>query len=128
MRGQRHRGMSRITQVQLLKGCSFPIMQINKTPRPTVGADLSCPQPIYRPSGGVPLSDLFCSRMSWPKSKIREVFFCECMVNCSCSRNVWLQRALKDRALPHSARSLLARSHAKQGGMLFTSDTSEIEI
>jgi len=25
------------------------------------------------------------------------------------------------RALPHSARSLLARSHAKQGGMLFTS-------
>ena len=62
------------------------------------------------------------------KSKIREVFFCECMVNCSCSRHVWLQRALKDQALPHSARSLLARSHAKQGGMLFTSDPSEVEI
>jgi len=62
------------------------------------------------------------------KEQDQRSFFCECMVNCSCSRNVWLQRALKDRALPHSARSLLARSHAKQGGMLFTSDTSEIEI
>jgi len=38
------------------------------------------------------------------------------------------ERALKDRALPHCARSLLARSHAKQGGMLFTSDTWEVEI
>src|SRR5258708_13438260 len=37
------------------------------------------------------------------------------------------ERALKDRALPHCARSLLARSHAKQGGMLFTSATSEVE-
>src|SRR5229473_3868219 len=62
------------------------------------------------------------------KEQDQRSFFCECMVNCSCSRHVWLQRALKDRALPHSARSLLARSHAKQGGMLFTSDTSEVEI
>src|SRR5207244_3757896 len=62
IRGQRHRGISRITQVELPK----------------------------------------------EKSKIREVFFCECMVNCSCSQHVWLQRALKDRALPHSARSLRA--------------------
>src|SRR5437588_7862586 len=38
-----------------------------------------------------------------------------------------VERALKDRALPHSARSLVARSHVKQGGMLFTSDTSEVE-
>src|SRR5258708_7362789 len=37
------------------------------------------------------------------------------------------ERAIKDRALPHCARSLLARSHAKQGGMLCTSDTSEVE-
>ncbi len=26
----------------------------------SVGADLSCPSPIYRPSVGVPLSGLFC--------------------------------------------------------------------
>src|SRR6266487_2577663 len=37
------------------------------------------------------------------------------------------ERALKDGALPHSARSLLARSHTKEGKMLLTSDTSEVE-
>ena len=34
--------------------CPPPIMQINKIFRPPVGADLSCPSPIYRPSEDVP--------------------------------------------------------------------------
>ena len=35
-------------------------MQFHKLLQPPVGADLSCPPPIYRPSPGVPQSGLFC--------------------------------------------------------------------
>ncbi len=40
--------------------CRPSIMQMNKIIRSSVGADLSRPQPIYRPSVDVPISRLFC--------------------------------------------------------------------
>jgi hypothetical protein len=63
-----------------------------------------------------------------PKSKIREVFSANVWYTVRAHSMCGAERALKVQALPHSAGSLLARSHAKQGEMLFKSDTSEVEI
>ena len=48
-----------ISRIVDYKECRGPIMQIDTIIRSTVGADLSRPSPIDRPSVAVPLSGLF---------------------------------------------------------------------
>jgi hypothetical protein len=52
--------MSFFSEVAFQKVAPGRVMQVNKTIRLSVGAELSRTPPIYRPSVDVPVSELFC--------------------------------------------------------------------